>query len=87
MKLNAQELSELAKELLTHPRSSLQGGLEAIGLDDIRAEDLDGATHEDLRFLVIQCACGFWKQPNDVDQSQVCRAGCPRPGDPGTVVR
>jgi len=72
MKLDVQELSELAKELLDHPKSSLQQGLDNIGLEDVVAADLDQPTLEDLGYLAVQCACGLWKRPDELDSQLVC---------------
>ena len=44
MKLDVQELSELAKELLDHPKSSLQQGLDNIGLEDVVAAEIGRAS-------------------------------------------
>jgi hypothetical protein len=77
MRLLAQEIGGLASELLAYPTMSLQEGLNSIGLGDVDANDLSRETLEDLHEMAIQCACGFWRRPNEVDSEGVCHKGCP----------
>jgi hypothetical protein len=78
MRLTIQELADIARELLANPGMSLQEALNSVGLDDLEAQDLSAETLEDLHELAVQCACGYWRRPDEVNAEGVCHAGCPK---------
>lgn len=77
MRLTLQELADIARELLASPGMSLQDALNSVGLDDLYAKDLSKETLEDLRELAVQCACGYWRRPDEVNSEGVCHKDCP----------